>query len=643
MCGIGGFVGYTNDDLSNELCIMGERMRHRGPDGQGFLRWDGSAKPLINFTAPTRGPSLVSFVHRRLSILDLSDHGNQPMATADGNFSISFNGEIYNHLELRTTLESEGHRFSSNCDTEVFLHAFAAWGPACLNKLIGMYAFAILDVRKRTVTLGRDPFGIKPLYFHRSSKLITFASEIPTMLEVRHISRRADHQGVSDYLRYGFTDHRAQSMFLGIELVPSAHILVIPVDRPQDAKTLRYWSLDPALTQNISIEEASKELASRFENNVRLHLRSDVPIGGALSGGLDSSSIFSIARKLEPDLPLTAISFIPSDPTISEENWIDVITNDLSLLTVKVALNNTERSDELDLLVRSQGEPFRGSGVAAQRAVFRGAADAGLKVMLNGQGADELLGGYRAYASARAASLIGRGKFVAAWRLLHGKGLQPGAESKFALTGRAVLPLLPRYLGAFTNRRILGGDVPEWMNATWLSERQVTSHTPQAESSRRTLTSARANDLMVQGLPALLRYEDRNSMAFSVESRVPFLTPDFAQWLFALPEAFFIAKDGTSKLIFRDAMNGALIDSVRTRRDKFGYTTSLDSYLTDNHQWVETTLTNARDQPQGPIKLESINSSLQDVRSQNQAVDFHLWRALNLLRWSQLFGIDLSE
>ncbi|MCU0224609.1 MAG: asparagine synthetase B [Acidobacteria bacterium] len=365
MCGIAGQLAAPRRAIDEAaLAAASELLAHRGPDDFAYLGWrDGH--PLH----PTRDPRTLAgaplgLAHRRLSILDLSPAGRQPMIAGDGARAIVFNGEIYNYRELRAELERAGRRFATESDTEILLAAYSAWGDAAFARFTGMFALAILDLPARALVLARDPFGIKP------------------------------------YLRYGLSDHGDATLFAGIEQLPAATLLRVPLDDPSSGRPLRYWELPDGPLAALSFPEAAEELQRLFLESVALHLRSDVPVGSALSGGIDSSSIVAAIRALEGDaLDQHAVSYIADDPALSEERFIEEAARAARVTLHRTSPREDELVADLERLIRVQGEPFGSTSIYAQHAVFRAAAGAGLKVMLDGQGADELLAGYRPHLS----------------------------------------------------------------------------------------------------------------------------------------------------------------------------------------------------------------------------------------------------
>ena len=392
MCGIAGFVGAPGVGLT-ALRGWGELLEHRGPDDVG-----------LDVLAPAgfgsgRDPACIGpdaqavLWHRRLSILDLSEAGWQPMSSADGRHHLILNGEIYNYLELRGELESLGIRFRSRSDTEVLLEAWRRWGTAVLPRLTGMFAFALLDVRERTLTLARDPFGIKPLLYSHWPGGFAFASEPKALLALPQVRRKVNAQRVYDYLRFGLTDHGTETMFSDLHSLPPAHWMEVSLDQAVASAPVCYWELASDERYAGTFEQAADELRERFVDSVRLHLRSDVPVGAALSGGIDSTAIVMAMRALEPGLELHTFSYVADDPELTEERWLDLAASACRATPHKTSATPAQLGTDLDPLLRAQDEPFGSTSIHAQQRLIPLAREARIKVMLDGQGADELLGG----------------------------------------------------------------------------------------------------------------------------------------------------------------------------------------------------------------------------------------------------------
>jgi len=583
----------------------------------------------------------VGFCHQRLAIIDLTEGGWQPMCTADGRYALVFNGEIYNYIELRAELEKCGHTFSSESDSEVLLEAFAEWGAAAASRLVGMFAFAILDTFARTVTLVRDPFGIKPLHYATWPGGLGFASEIKSLLHLPGVSRRASAQALLDYLDQGAVGHSSQTMFADVKSLPPGSFATLTLDRPDRLALERYWSPPEDETIEISFDEASAQVRDLFLDSLSLHLRSDVPVGTALSGGVDSSAIIAGLRSVGgADTDIRAFSYIASDPTLSEEKWVDLAAVAAGARVVKVSPSETDLLTDLDDLIKCQDEPFGSTSIYAQHRVFRSAAEHGVKVMLDGQGADEMLAGYRPYISVRIASLLRRGDLLAARRLAFAGARLPGSQSAPRLLAKAGASLLPP--GVFQHvKHGVDASRPQadrWIDHAWFAkhggiERPVSPlSTSLHEVLRRDVTSS--------SLPALLRYEDRNSMAFSIESRVPFLTTSLADFVLRLPASYLLDTDGTTKSVFRSAMRGIVPDGILDRRDKIGFATPEKQWLGALSGWVDTTLDNAdRDSLPG-LRLEMVRAEWQGICAGQRPFGWHVWRWLNLVRWMELFQVQ---
>jgi len=631
-------------------------LRPRGPDDEGYLLVNTRSGKKIHCGGPDTDPRLslprieefsdesfqVALGFRRLAILDLSPAGHQPMASLDGRFWIVFNGEIYNYLELRKELEALGHRFYSHSDVEVLLTAFLQWGPQVFPRLIGMFAFAILDTRAHRLFLARDFFGIKPLYYTFLRDGFGFASEIKALLGLSGVSHAVNPRRLYDYLRFGLTDHGGETLFAEIFQLPAAHYLEIPLDRLREVRPVRYWQVDPNRRLELSPGEAARQLRELFLENIRLHLRSDVPVGAALSGGIDSSSIVMAMRHIQgKDLELHTFSYIADDPSINEERWVDLAGKASGATVHKVRLKPEELLADLEHLISIQDEPFGSTSIYAQYRVFRIAHEAGIKVMLDGQGADELLGGYRPYLAVRLASLLRRGRWAEAYRFLRGALRLPGLGSRDLLLNLGGVFLPSRFQGPA--RRLVGRDlVPPWLNAAWFAERGVAlkpfPRSRRWEALREELRQAVAET----NLPMLLRYEDRNSMAFSIESRVPFLTPALAAFLLSLPEEYLIAPDGTSKAIFRQALRGLVPDPILDRKDKIGFATSEQKWLTTLDPWVKEILHSEVALQISALNLRAVKAEWPGALQGSKRFDFRIWRWVNLIRWAERYAVPFG-
>ena len=615
MCGIAGIVGPAEP---HQLAALGAGIAHRGPDGAGFRSFGGSA--LVP------GPVAAGrchLVHTRLAILDLRPAADQPMATPDGRHWLIFNGEIYNHRELRRQLETDGERFATTSDTEVLLRLLARHGRAALSHLTGMFAFAWLDTRAGTLLLARDQLGIKPLYVARSGTRWGFASETTPLLALPWVSRAVDPVGINDYLVHGLTDHRDGTCWRDIQQVPAGTWLEIPLAEPTVPRHGRYWTL-PGRTADTAQRAAPDALRQLLEDSVARHLDADVPVGITLSGGIDSSAILLCARKAAgAHVPVHAVSYCAADPAIAEERWVRLAAAAADARVHRLEITPGELRGDLDDLIRTQGEPFGSSSIYAQYRVMGRARAAGLTVMLGGQGADELFAGYRSAQTVRIVSAWAAGDPHTAWHLT--RTLPPGIW-------RSVLGLALRRSGVHSP----SWGLPRWIGAGW--ETGPTGNQPvDGHLSHPDLATHLRSGLLHLSLPMLLRYEDRNAMRWGVENRVPFVHLPVVTWAQALQDADLVAADGTSKDILRRAFRGIVPDAILDRSDKIGFATPEKAWLDALAEWAHDLLKQHGSSLPG-IDLDRFIAAWEEVRSGRRRFDGRYWRTLNLLRWCDLFN-----
>lgn len=639
MCGLFGVVDAPPGLLDRaRVARLLALLQHRGPDDRGWLTLHSYA--IRTGSDPEDLAGDVVLLHTRLSILDLSPAGHQPMSTPDGRFHLSFNGEIYNYVELRHELEAAGHWFASGSDTEVLLKAWAEWGAAALGRLVGMFAFALVDAERRVLVLARDQFGIKPLYYAPLAGRLAFASEIPPLLELPGVGRGTNPQRVYDYLRFGRTDHGAETMFAAVCQVQPGHYVELSLDTPDRLAERKYWRLVPQPVDGLSLDEAAERLRELFLDNVRLHLRSDVPVGAAFSGGVDSSANVTAMRRLSgSQLELHTFSYVADDPALSEERWMHIVAQEAGVIRHSVETSPQELLGDLDRLIEIQAEPFGGTSIYAQYRVFRLAKENGIKVMLDGQGADELFAGYRYYLSYRLAGLVATGRLLAAARLLRALSALPGASAG-AVAARAVGHALPQAVQGSARRFTPHRLVPEWLDAGWLAKHDVELSDP-GRTTRGSLRKYRL-DTVRTGLRELLRYEDRNSMASSIESRVPFLTPALAEFAAGMPDDYLIAPDGTGKLVLRRGLRGLVPDAILDRRDKIGFATPEAAWLRALGPWVQDVFGSEAARASGPLRIGPARQHWEEMQNGKRPFDPVAWRWLNFVRWVERFGAETS-
>lgn len=614
-------------------------LAHRGPDDHGWLGY-GPDGLCAGQGAPYDGAVRAMLLHRRLSILDLTAAGRQPMSTADGRYHLVFNGEIYNYLELRAELETAGRTFHTRSDTEVLLAALAEWGTAALERLVGMFALALLDTQTQTVLLARDFFGIKPLYYVCDTERLAFASEIKALLALPRLRRRVQPEAVFRFLTDSLTDHQPETLLEGVKQLSPGHYLRIRLDCPHEAHPQAYWKLAVEETADLSFEEAARRLRELFLESVRLHLRSDVAIGSALSGGIDSSAIVGAIRAIAGQrMEYHTFSFVAPESSVNEERFSDMVSAAAGTIPHKVHIRPEELRDDVDRLIAAQDEPFTNTSLYAQYRVFRVANETGIKVVLDGQGGDELLAGYPAYLYPRLVELLARGHFGQAARFAWQAGSRPRVRWH-RLLARAGVQLLPDWIRKPAEHWMAPQGAHQALNTAWFEDRGVVTHNGNRTVHPDGLRSALIDAATTSILPRLLRHEDRNSMAFSIESRVPFLTPAMAQFTLSLPPEYLLGADGTSKRVFREAMRGIVPEPILARKEKLGFETPELAWLQSLRPWVHEVLSSEAARSVPVLRHDQVVAQADDVLAGRQPFDWRIWRWLNFVRWSELVGVE---
>ena len=598
MCGIAGYLNIAEPGADRTtLARFAAALVHRGPDGEGVF---------------TDGP--VGLVHRRLAIIDLSPTGAQPL-TVD-RYTVVLNGEIYNYRELRDELRRAGEVFCGESDTEVLVRGFRVWGPGVVHRLRGMWAFAIAERGTGRLIVGRDPFGIKPFYYatHRGAYL--FASE-PTALLAAGVPARANEQRLAEYIGVGICDHTAETFFAGIrQLEPG---LLCEIDSTGSARVLERVTYEPAAGAAPSTLE---DFADAVRGSVAIHLRSDVPVGTCLSGGLDSSTVAALASgpyRADTGQPFAAVTAGCADPVRDERPLAAVVVKRLGLDWHTVAPDAATFAGEVDDCIRAQGEPVLSPSAYYQYCVMRAARAAGLKVMLDGQGSDELVGGYERYVPLWVRDLATtRGGLSAARAFVRtARGTKPGVRGMLALAAYYWVPAL--------RQRALAGRL-EFLNEN--AAGAVRGFVERMTESYASFDGARRGDLDHYTLPALLRCEDRNSMAHSVEARVPYVDLEVAERALRLPlDVLF--RDGYSKYPVRRLADSLLPASIVWRKSKIGFEPPLDYWLAAIH-----------DRATAAVGASPLLARLCRHPPVYAQLPLALrWRLYNVAAWERIFGV----
>jgi asparagine synthase (glutamine-hydrolysing) len=644
MCGIAGLWDPEGRADLGRLHAMSRLMRHRGPDDEGVVLLDagggheclgGADTPRDVFasglpfapgsrrTGDATARRTVGLLHRRLSIVDLSPSGHQPMCDPGGRHWIVFNGEVYNFVELREELEGLGETFRGTSDTEVILAAYRRWGRDCLRRFNGMFALAIWDAGRRELFCARDRFGVKPLYYQWDGRRFAFASE-PDALALTQPRRVAPRlEAVRDLLALDWVDHDEGTFFAGTRVLPAAHRLVVGEG---GLAIERWWSLRPGRAGGDAAEQ-EREFARLFTDAVRLRLRADVEVGSCLSGGLDSSAVVTTAARLLPH-PVHAFTCAYDEPPgFDEREWMRATVEASRARSHVVVPDGRDFWETFDRIAERQAEPTAGPGLFSQWKVMELAHRHGLKVLLDGQGGDETLAGYFRYLPARLRDLAARGDVAGFLRLLPRVARRLGPGTALALTFE---PWLPAGLVAPLRRRFGQGKDRVLAGALRRLPRPDLPRPPRGFPSA--LSRQLAFDTLQRLLPSLLRYEDRDSMAFSIETRLPFLDYRLVEFVFSLPDDQKL-EGLVTKAIMRRALAERVPEKVLARRDKMGFETPTDLWLRGRHA-PEVRRRLLGDGPLADwVDMDVLREELEGYLGGQREIGLQVWRWLALESW----------
>lgn len=601
-------------DLVRKMCSA---IIHRGPDDEAYF---SNTNVQLGMT--------------RLAILDLRKR-LYPLRNENGQLFLFYNGEIYNFTELTEELTAGGHKFTSMTDAEVVVHGYEEWGPDCLRRFNGMWAFALWDASKERLFLARDHFGIKPLYYCVCGDFMAFASEIRALLSLSFVKKSPNEKVVYEYLVHGRVDHGEETFFDGINrLMPGHYATVSPSG---SFRVTQYWRM-PRICEDASREdmrEASDEVRRLLIDAIRRRLVSDVPVGVCLSGGLDSSSIVSVISRLEETAKkslgerLQAFSAWYKDSSLDESHFAKIVTNARTTEINAVYPSASGLWRDLQELVCTQEEPFVSTSMYAQWKIMQAAKAKGVKVLLDGQGGDEVFAGYVEYFKFLVFDLLKRNRVIAALR-----------ESLLSLdlTWR-LIPLL------FTVSSRADQIRREFLNAGFAAEFD-TSRRPLRIDPNWSLAEVLWNDTTRFVLPSLLRYEDKNSMHFSIESRLPFLDQRLVEYVASLPLDFKI-RDGWTKRILREAMRGIVPPEITSRRSKIGFETPQQRWLfgelgSEIEHLLSSSMRSSRYVNQAAVRR--LFTAARGKRRVSRWDCEFIWRCLSLELWlRQFIPSDLED
>ncbi|MFH1005787.1 MAG: asparagine synthase (glutamine-hydrolyzing) [Bacteroidota bacterium] len=611
MCGIAGIFSSSPSEISfNRIKRMTDTLIHRGPDGEGF--YFSESKNL-------------AFGHRRLAIIDLSDAARQPMKYLS-RYIITYNGEIYNYVELKEMLNQYGYRFYTTSDTEVILAMYDFKKEKCLDFFDGMFAFSIYDKQEESLFCARDRFGEKPFYYHyEKSKSFVFASEMKALF-AGGIKQKVNNKMLFNFLAYNYVDNpftMQETFFDNVQKLPAANYLT--VNKNLELKLVKYWNIDiKNQNHDITFEQATKEVQKLFYESVSRRLRSDVPVGSCLSGGLDSSAVVTVIHNVQKNKLIKQKTFSArfQDFDKDEGKYMEMISVKTNAEAYFTFPDENILLQEIEKIYYHQEEPFLSASIIAQYAVMKLAGENGVKVLLDGQGADEIFGGYNYLVRAYFQELYSkdRKKYKSEWK----KYLQVqkpvfDKNTKFYL--QALLPSLYKKM-ELVKKIIKPKNYADFENdfySSYFSESFQHSIRSKPDLNYM-LYESTTNEAMQQ----ILRYADRNSMAHSVEVRLPFLSHRLVEFLFTLPPSMKMA-EGWTKYLLRKSFEHLLPAEITWRKDKIGFEAPQQKWM--NNKKVKETIMEAK---KFLVKEKFLNKT--SLKRNDAIKDWNYWMAAKLFQ-----------
>jgi asparagine synthase (glutamine-hydrolysing) len=659
MCGITGQISNSNIDLDS-LVKMNQIIQHRGPDDEGFVLFNENVAHVLGSSQSNaeiwkykldylpaenieefKPKANIAFGHRRLSILDLSVTGHQPMCNSDKRYWITFNGEIYNYLEIKEELKEKGYNFVSESDTEVILNAYQEWGMDCQHKFKGMWSFVIYDVKQSKLFISRDRFGIKPLYYwFNPNGDFYFASEIKQFTVIDGWKAQLNVAAAYDYLKYSITDHTDETLFKGVFSLPPGccvHISVNDLLKSSNYIAYSRWYELSEQRSKINYEESKLEFYSRFKSSVDLHLRSDVQIGSSLSGGLDSAAIVSMINEIleeqgKSNLQKTFTS-CSKEAKYDERHWAESVVKRFNLDAEFIYPEGEAIFNLTDKIIWHLDEPYQSQSAFLGYHVFSSAKASDIKVLLNGQGADEYLSGYGEFRKILQLSLLRKFKL---------------AQVKKELGSyQMVLSLIVKTFSTRFNNFLrnsfnfsLKSEFDNLLNSNLFKD---------SVHPYKKLKFVKSNELRVAGyqlfhdpLQRYLRWEDRLSMANSIEARVPFLDHELVEFVVSLPLSF--KDDGTtSKKVLVEALEKLLPTEIFNRKDKMGFITAEASWFTKDckSQFLKLFDDNI-DFAKGVINKSEARKYIIEMQEGKMPFDYSYWRIILFCIWMRVFKVEIE-
>lgn len=590
MCGLFGIINKDKDTINvAELRRASAALQHRGPDDDGVFVEKN-----------------IGLAHQRLSIFDLGEGGRQPFE--GWNKVLVFNGAIYNFPEIKEELIDYGYDFRTKTDTEVILAAYDFWGKTCVQYFNGQWAFAIYDRAKREVFCSRDRFGIKPFYYTEINGKFCFSSEIKAFKNIVGWYPKLNKTKAFEYLVYQMHDHTKETMFEGVYRLGNGQELNFNLETSAfEIET--YYDLKNITTQNRTAEDAVKKFSEKFTHAIELRLRADVLVGAALSGGLDSSAIVLTIPEIDNDIYLSTFSVVYDEAKISERKYVEAVLKHKAIQGYILQPSFTDYENSRKKIIWQQEEPYNGMGVEAQHAMFAAAKSAGVKVMLDGQGADEILAGYEKFYLGIFKSKISFLKKI---------------TTGFQLIRLHQIPWKKSW-NDFKNYLLKNKEEQDF---SWLILKPNPAKLFQRSKENSVLAMSK-NLISELGLNALLRYEDKNAMSFGIESRVPFLDHELVEFCLSIPADLKISK-GIRKWILRESRKAVLPEIILKRYDKLGFATPEVDWLNKQKENLIKSI-EAKNQLSGIINFQKIKE-IKDIKI--------IWRIYLLGEWMEIFGVE---
>lgn len=587
---------------------------HRGPDDDGFYVDDE-----------------VSLGHRRLSIIDLSPAGRQPMIDREGRYYLIYNGEVYNYIELKDELIKKGHRFSTGTDSEVIIYAYKEWGVHALDRFNGMFAFCIYDSIEKRLFLARDRFGVKPLYYQFHNGRFIFSSEIKPILSLSDRSASPYETAIFDYLLYNFYNYSENTFFNGIYSLLPGHYMGFDLAK-KELNIKRWYDIPLENRWRGSFEDASDRFRELFVDAIRLRLRSDVEIGTCLSGGLDSSSIVCNLKQFGPKFTdrFKSFSVVFDDPSIDESPYIHEVIRHGDFDGYFTTPTVDDLLNDVSGLIKYQEEPFGGTSIFAQWCVMKLTHSHNVKVLLDGQGGDELLAGYPFFFAYLFLEKLKKMRLMDMLNEIRGYRRHIREYDAFLMI---ILLMLPATLKVKAMSRYFHSAIDKGFIKRYARD----SVYPSVMYSLTDLNRALYNRMKFS-LPQLLREEDKNSMSFSIEARLPFLDYRVVEFLFSLPSEFKL-HNGLSKHILRESMRGVLPEKIYRRTLKLGFPTPLEEWIRDEGfgRFMEDVIFAEASRKKGYYNMDVLRHVFDGHRQRRLDATQILWKVFNLEMWFKVF------